>query len=223
MRGGRLRTVTIGKGLYLPSSQETRPQVGSAKITSDGRAVSKLMTLTVFPPERRPPRSALIRSGIKLNTAVGHAGSREGLSFIKVPERNPLPVLLVIYLHTGKAPVQLRLTGDPLVDFRKAQVDGPDGLNGDRLIEKPKPHYRPIPNWNAVPRTAYGSWLVRHKLGQHLKWRKYTLQPGVLYKYAVPVNLACQFDLSIPGTYHVRLGLAGTNVRSAWTDVRIPR
>ncbi|MGC9261887.1 MAG: hypothetical protein ACP5I8_17665, partial [Phycisphaerae bacterium] len=108
-----------------------------------------------------------------------------------------------------------------LLDLRAIQVEGPDGYNGDELVKSPKPHYIPIPNHQQVPLTAYGKWLLKHP-PKGLKAKRFTLKSGVVYKYAVPINLSCQFDMSLSGVYHVRVELAHPKVWSNWMDVEVP-
>lgn len=161
------------------------------------------------------------------NQELSASGSRKSTTGLVLLPRytlgagGPRSVEVQLCNREGR-PISVRITGNPFVDFRRVQVAGPDGLNGDHLVARPSPHYEPIPNWKEVPLTAYGKWLVKHRVSKGLKWKTYTLKPGVVYKYAVPVNLSCQFDMSLPGVYHVRLHLAGTKLKSGWVDVTVP-
>lgn len=223
-KGGTLQATTSGKALYLPSFAESMKGFAPAAVLSKGRACSNSLKLRVLPPGRlRQAKSALAVAGpvpLGENTM-----RRKGplLSIVQLPSHGRgFLVLARVTVRGGKKPERVALTGNPLIDFYNAQVDGPDGRNGSELINKPTPHYVPIPNWKAVPLTAYGKWLKRHRSQKGLKWGTYTLKPGVVYKYAVPVNLSCRLDLSLPGVYHVRLRLAHTHMWSPWVRVTVP-
>lgn len=210
----------IGKRFYMPNTREQSFNDRFPGAQRLAKLQSNTLTFVVQHPYSHVPPDAL--ASVTTPPPNSGSGKAQKLSFETLPPSGPRPILLNVYLRTGKKPARFRLTGNPLIDFAGTQVAGPDGVNGDHLITKPKPHYGPIPNWKAVPLTAYGKWLSKHKLSLNDKEKDYTLKPGVLYKYAVSVNLPCQFDMSIPGVYHVRLKLAGTSVKSAWEDVRIP-
>ncbi|HTV47284.1 MAG TPA: hypothetical protein VMG59_02460 [Phycisphaerae bacterium] len=209
----------IGKRLYLPSFGENLQQ---PQFIADGIAESNSLLLTILPPAGQPPVSALIPAQVMLSPISGSVPGGVSMSFITASGNNSFPTLLWVYLYAGKTPIQIRLTGDPMIDFHDTKVDGPDGINGDELIEKPEPHYGPIPNWESVPLTAYGEWMSKQKMPKDLTWKTYVLEPNMIYKYAIPINLGCQFDMSMSGKYHIRLSLVNSTISSAWTDIFIP-
>jgi hypothetical protein len=132
------------------------------------------------------------------------------------------PSSVWVYIRGDKSQREkLELTGNRLLDFRAIQVEGPDGYNGEELVPKPKPHYIPKPNHQQVPLTAYGRWLVKHP-PKKLPEKTYDLKPGVVYKYVVPINLSCQYDMSLAGVYHVRVELAHPKIWSNWATVKVP-
>lgn len=184
------------------------------------RVVSKPILVTVAAPYRKLPSVAVEPAAVPLPFHEQDRGP--WLRAKMLASGQALPATLRVWLCAGPTPLRLRLTGNPLVDFRSTRAAGPDGFDGDHLVADPQPHYVPIPNWKAVPLTAYGKWLKRHRSQKGLKWGTYTLKPGVVYKYAVPVNLSCRLDLSLPGVYHVRLRLAHTHMWSPWVRVTVP-
>ncbi len=208
-----------GSILYWPFFGVTVKQRNASKRVLP--VISKLILIAVTAPYSKLPSAAVRPAAASLPIHAHAAG--QWIRARMLTSSKVMPVMLQVWLRAGGAPLRLRLTGNPLVDFYPTQVAGPDGLNGDHLVHKPRPHYEPIVNWKEVPLTAYGKWLAKHKSSRQLKWKTYTLQPGSVYKYAVPMNLSCQFDMSLPGTYHVRLHLAGAKLRSHWLDVRVPR
>ena len=131
-------------------------------------------------------------------------------------------VVHALFACTGRDPTLVRLTGDPLLDFARIDISGPSYTGQIAVAKKPKPHSEPIPNWKKVPLTTYGKWLAKHPV-KGLKWKTYALKPGVVYKYAVPINLSCQYDMSLPGVYHVRVELANPHIWSPWMDVTVPQ
>ncbi len=133
----------------------------------------------------------------------------------------PVSISVCIRAAKKKHDMVIRLSGDALVDIRAVQVVGPDGVAGDRLVSEPKPHHAPIPNWKPAPHTAYGEWLQMHP-PKKLPGKTYDLKPGVVYKYAVPINLSCQYDMSLAGVYHVRVELAHPKIWSNWVTVKVP-
>ncbi|MGC8561378.1 MAG: hypothetical protein ACP5O1_11950 [Phycisphaerae bacterium] len=71
-----------------------------------------------------------------------------------------------------------------------------------------------------TPLTAYGRWLLKHP-PKRLPEKNYKLKPGVVYQYAVPINLSCQYDMSQGGTYRVRVELAHPKIWSNWIKVKV--
>ncbi len=116
----------------------------------------------------------------------------------------------------------LRLTGNRLLDFRAMKIEGPDEYNGGVLVKNPKPRYIVILNHKQVPLTAYGKWLLKHP-PKKLPKKSYTLKPSVVYQYAVPINLSCQYDMSQGGIYHVRVELAHPKIWSNWINIKVPQ
>ncbi len=132
-----------------------------------------------------------------------------------------LPLVTVFFRNTARGIIHLRLSGDPFFDFMP-RMGGPDGANGDELVKHPHPHWVPIVNKTAVPLTVFGHWLAKQKTPRSLEWRPYSLKPRAVYEYAVPINLGCRFDLSLPGVYRVRVRLAHSKVRSPWAKITVP-
>ncbi|MGC9261773.1 MAG: hypothetical protein ACP5I8_17050 [Phycisphaerae bacterium] len=184
------------------------------------RIASKSILVMVAAPYRKLPSVAVE----PVVTPFPFPAQEKGISLRAGALANGggMPVTLGVWLRAGPKPLRLRLTGNPLVDFRSTRVAGPDGFEGDHLVANPKPHYESIPDWKAVPLTAYGKWLAKHRSSKGLKWKTYVLEPGVVYKYTVPVNLSCRFDMSLAGAYHVRLRLARTHIWSPWVTVTVP-
>ena len=114
----------------------------------------------------------------------------------------------------------LRLAGDPQLDFRAVRVHEPGEYVRGTRVQLPKPHwvFPKLP----PPLTAYGKWLLKHP-PKKLPAKLYTLKPGVVYKYAVPINLSCQYDMSLAGTYRVRVELAHPKIWSNWIKVKVPQ
>ncbi|MGC8561438.1 MAG: hypothetical protein ACP5O1_12260 [Phycisphaerae bacterium] len=213
-------TATIGSHLFLAAFGDGVPGGGVAKSV----AVSNRCLLTVTAPYGKPPPAAIepttahILPGPQPHTAqlVAKIISTHGTG---------MPVLFRVWICTGTKPLSLRLTGNPLVDFRHTKVDGPDGRQGYGLIKGIKPHTGPLPNWKPVPLTAYGKWLIKHDPAVNIKAKTYLLKSRAVYQYAVPVNLSCRFDMSLPGNwggcYHVRVRLAQSSLSSQWLDVKV--
>ncbi len=223
-RGGRLHAVTLGRSLYLPSLEESMRRFSARGIVRMGRAYSNVLRVRVRPPERRRQlNSALAAAGPVL--PEGNSAGPKGavLSVVLLPNHgHAFSVLARVTICAVKKSQTVRLTGNPFVDFRRVLVEGPDGYNGDELVKKPKPHYIPIPDHQQVPLTAYGKWLLKHP-PKKLPAKLYTLKPGVVYKYAVPINLSCQYDMSLAGTYRVRVELAHPKIWSNWIKVKVPQ
>lgn len=211
-------TLVLPKSLSLGwVSTHRHPKSGFGSV---GAAVSNFITLKVLPPDRAHEGSAFLKT-VKAKPPAEALPDQPCLWAVRLPSSNGLPIQLYVYLRSGKVPLRIRLTGDPLVDFRDMQVDGPDGINGDELIKKTKPYNGPIPNWKPTPFTAYGKWLAKNPPMGFI-FKTYKLRPGTVYQYAVPLNLACRFDMTVAGNYHVRLRLAHSKIRSAWTNVNVP-
>ncbi len=189
-----------------------------------GRLESNWLKLLIKPPVIQSPAGSILRPSLKVWPRSGEK------------KRSNIQVRLVGLTHAGKAhPVgvwaclrgrgnggkNVELTGNRLLDLGVIQVEGPDGYNGDELVKSPKPHYIPIPNHQQVPLTAYGEWLRKHP-PKELKAKRFTLEPGVVYKYAEPINLSCQYDMSLPGVYRVRVELAHTHIWSPWVNITVP-
>jgi len=189
-----------------------------------GRVKSNWLGLTIKPPQFRKLKGEVLQS--RLAFAPQQKGqTRSGLQvyltqLASAGKTGPTGVR--IYLRDGGRKTRMvGLTGDRRLDIKAIEVDGPDGYNGDELVKKPKPHYIPIPNHQQAPLTAYGRWLLKHP-PKKLPEKSCTLKPGEVYKYAVPINLSCQFDMSLSGVYHVRIELAHQRVWSNWLEVDVP-
>jgi hypothetical protein len=183
--------------------------------------LSNRLNVTIAAPYRRLPALALmeaIKTGPKLpqNMPAGiHVILTEPDAY------GPQPISIrAKFIVSGMHPVTRRLTGNPFADFGKIEVTGPSDLDQVPVVKTPKPH--DIHSRMVVPaRTLYGHWLAKHA-PRNLKWRAYTLKPGVIYQYAVPINLSCQYDMSRSGTYRVRVELAHPNIWSNWIKVKVP-
>ncbi len=211
---------TIGDHLFLAASGEVAPGGAAQSVAKSNKCV-----LTVVAPYGKLPPSAL--EPATRNLLPGPLPPTARLVAKAIPAKGGgMPVLLCVWLYTGAKPLSLRLTGNPLVDFRPTKVDGPDGRQGYGLLKTPKPHDGPLPNWKPVPLTAYGTWLTMHAPTKNLKAKTYSLKPHMVYQYTVPVNLSCRFDMTLPGnwggSYHVRLRLAHSKLRTGWISVHVP-
>ena len=218
-------TVHSAKGYAKIGAHQFLLQDGFAfrAVQSGGPLHGNLVTFSVMAPYKKLPSTALVKShSHRLSFSYRKPASGILLWLGHVPP-SPGPRRVEAYLcNIDKGTQSVGFAGDPFADFRGTQVAGPDGLNGDHLVEMPKPHYEPIPNWKKVPLTAYGKWLAKHPV-KGLKWKTYNLKPGVVYKYAVPINLSCMYDMSLPGVYHVRVELANPHIWSSWMDVTVPQ
>ena len=155
-------------------------------------------------------------------------------------------VAATVFFHSGSTlPARTSLCGNPFADFRRVEVTGPSFPGEFTLVRHPKPGENATPfvfpnptqvpprfkghKWysvpfirkNPTPLTAYGKWLAKHP-PKGLKWKTYTLKPGVVYRYADPINLSCMFDMSLAGVYRVRVELAHTHTWSPWANLTVP-
>ena len=189
-----------------------------------GHLESNWLKFMVRPPEVQLPVGKILRPSSE--NWPQHGGKKQnaiqlrisGFTFAGKTQAEGVWVFLRGGGRNGK---NVELTGNRLVDLAAIQVEGPDGYNGDELVKKPKPHYIPMPNHQQVPFTAYGKWLLTHA-PKALQEKRFTLKPGVVYKYAVPINLSCQFDMSLSGVYRVRIELAHPRVWSNWARLTVP-
>ena len=189
-----------------------------------GHLESNWLKAIIRPPVFRLPVGEILQRSptllIPLGGKVKDSMQVRLLSVAQAEKAQPEAVWVYI-LGDRSQREKLALTGNRLLGFNAIQVEGPDGYNGDELVSKPKPHYIPIPNHEQVPLTAYGKWLVKHP-PKKLPEKTYDLKPGVVYKYAVPINLSCQYDMSLRGKYHVRIELAHPKIWSNWVTVKVP-
>ena len=184
--------------------------------------MSQLARITVLAPYRKPPSAALALAGA-LGIRIAPPGGPGLTLLLADPDvKGPGPITVRAFLeYNGRRPMALRLTGDPQLGFRAVQVTGPN-ITGEYVVAKlPKPHEVPYIRKLPPPLTAYGRWLVKHP-PKKLPEKNYTLKPGVVYQYAVPINLSCQYDMSLAGTYHVRVELAHPKIWSNWVTVKVP-
>ena len=184
--------------------------------------LSNRLNLTIAAPYRRLPALALmeaIKTGPKLpqNTPAGiHVLLTEPDAY------GPEPISVrAKFIVSGMHPVTRRLTGNPFADFGEIEITGPSDMNETAVVNTPKPHE--VISKVAVPAvTAYGHWLAKH-MPRGIKSRAYTLEPGIIYKYAEPINISCRYDLSLPGVYRVRVRLAHPKIWSNWIKVKVPQ
>ncbi len=202
-------------------------QDGDGSIVAKGvglsnRISSNWLKFRVTAPYRRLPALAL--------TASTKAGP-------KLPQNVPIGIHIVLtepdvhgpgpigmrakLVVAGRNPVTRRLTGNPFADFGKIEITGPSYPGEFTVVKLPKPHDVAFIRKSPTPLTAYGQWLAKHPV-KGLKWRTYALKPGVVYRYAVPVNLSCLYDMSLAGVYRVRMELARTHIWSPWANVTVP-
>jgi hypothetical protein len=182
------------------------------------RALSNWTKVKILPPYGRAPAAALIAAGASKLAAPAARGFAILLADPDV--KGPGPITVRAFLeYNGHGPMALRLTGDPQLDFRAVEVHEPGGYARGTRVQLPKPHwvFPKLP----PPLTAYGKWLLKHP-PKKLPEKNYTLKPGVVYKYTVPINLSCQYDMSRSGTYRVRVELAHPNIWSNWIKVKVP-
>ncbi len=229
----RLRTMTkFPPHLARPgASDRGRKAVGTIVILSlelagphlvtEGRVRSNWAKVRILPPYPKPPGVAVSPAGGAV--AKPAVALKPGLQveLVKPVAKGPGPfVVHALFVDGGPQPITVRLTGNPLVDFKSIQVHGPSYLDRGFNAQTPKPHW--VTTIPAVPKlTAYGKWLLKHPPKKMLE-KSYTLRPGVVYKYAVPINLRCEYDMSIWGCYHVRVELANPKVWSNWKKVEVP-
>ncbi len=178
---------------------------------------SNVLFITVAAPYGKLPRAALEPATNGPSIPVKPVGFQ--VEAREVSGGGAMPVLLRVQLFGGPTPLRLKLTGNPLEDFKETQVISP-GFHGAPVAGS-RPGRAPFVRRKTASLTAYGRWLVKHPI-KGLEQATYTLKPGVVYKYAVPINLSCQFDMSMPGTYHVRVELAHPKVWSDWIKVKVP-
>ena len=190
-------------------------------LVTEGRMRSNWVKIKIVPPyQKLPPRALVPAKGLG---AKPSAAMKPGLriELVKPVVKGPGPFAVhALFIDDGHKPITVRLTGNPLVDFKSIQVHGPSYLDRGFNAHTPRPHW--VTTIPAVPKfTAYGRWLLKHP-PKKLPTQTYTLKPGVVYRYAVPINLSCQYDLSLYGHYHARVELANPKVWSNWKKVEVP-
>ncbi len=193
--------------------------VGKAKLLSPLQ--SKRFTIKVLPPYGKTPASAL--QALNHSSAKLPSARKQGLCVVLLHSSTagPGPVSIRVELvDIGRRSVKVHLAGDPLTDFGFVHVRGPSGLDRVKHFLLPKPH-EVVVKYAVPPLTAYGRWLVKHP-PKKLPEKTYDLKPGVVYKYVVPINLSCQYDMSLAGVYHVRVELAHPKIWSNWATVKVP-
>lgn len=213
-------------------------------LLATGKLRSNVVAVTVLPPQRVPPSSPVL--GLASPPLPNWPGAGKGLRIYLEPvTSSPVPEMEAFIRDAGRHPVKIRLSGDPSRDFGQMQETGPDQPDSFTLVRHIKPGQRGKPytfpsagprppgmqgkwylvsyrNREPVPATAYSRWLSKHP-AKGLAWKTYTLRPSVIYKYAVPVNMACRFYMSMSGVYRVRVELSHTRIWSPWAKVTVPQ
>ena len=187
-----------------------------------GGIESNAINVTVAPPPTLQRRVAL---AVQVQSPVTWSAKSRPLQVIlrQIKWKFGSSLEAKVFIRcSGRHPTTVRLTGDRFLDLRIAKPEGPERIDGDEIVKKPHPHWIPTPNKTSVPLTAYGRWLAKHA-PKNLKWRIYTLKPGVVYEYAEPINLSCQFDMSLSGVYRSRVRLAHSRVWSPWANITVPQ
>ena len=184
---------------------------------------SNWLPVDVAAPYRKLPAQALIKSARPVSIPPGKAGSNVHLTLTH-PEMGCLgpTCTSVEVFDLGKRMRTVHLTGNPFVDFGRIEITGPSLPNEYIRANRPGAKMVPFVDKSPVPLTAYGKWLAKHPAKENLKWKTYTLKPGVTYEYAEPINLSCRFDMSLSGVYRVRVRLAHTHVFSPWAKIIVP-
>lgn len=207
--------------IYWMPSEWWRPGRGSALGRRLPPVMSQLTRITVLAPYRKPPSAALAPAGAPGIRIAPPGGPGLTLLLADPDVKGPGPITVRAFLeHNGHGPMALRLTGDPQLDFRAVQIHEPGWyVRGTRVL-LPKPHwvFPKLP----PPLTAYGRWLLKHP-PKKLPEKNYTLKPGVVYQYAVPINLSCQYEMSLAGVYRVRVELTHPEIWSNWIKVKVPQ
>ena len=184
---------------------------------------SNWLKVTVTTPYQELPKQTLIQSGGAMPTPPKNArGSVQVLlTSVKTGGSGPISVRAEFSIP-GKRPADVRLTGNPFADFAAMDVTGPSYPGEYTVVQVPRPHNVPFLRKTPTPLTAYGKWLAKNPAKAKLEWKNYTLKPGMVYKYAEPINLSCRFDLSLSGVYRVRVRLAHTHIWSPWEKIIVP-
>jgi hypothetical protein len=184
------------------------------------RLWSNWLTVKILPPYSGPFPAALAPAGAGARK-IG-APAKPGVAFVlAAPDvKGPGPIVASAFLEcTGHGAVALRLTGDPQLDISAVEMQRPYGFDHQKHVMIPAPHWEYLKKPPGL--TAYGKWLLKHP-PKKLPEKTYDLKPGVVYKYAVPINLSCQYDMSLAGVYHVRVELAHPKIWSNWVTVKVP-
>ena len=197
------------------------PKISAGKAKLLPPLQSKRFTIRVLPPYGKTPASAI--QALNHSSAKLPSARKQGLCVMLMHPAiaGPGPISVRVELvDIGRRPVKVHLAGDPLTDFGLVHVRGPSDLDRVKHLLLPKPH-EVVVKYAVPPLTAYGKWLVKHP-PKKLPEKTYDLKPGVVYKYVVPINLSCQYDMSLAGVYHVRVELAHPKIWSNWVTVKVP-
>ena len=215
------RAMAIGLHYFLPGVWSKRSLKPSERVSTG--LLSNFTSLVVSAPYHEATAGALVPVEGRVPHFLG-AGARAlhiELAGPAAPDPGPATVQAFFASNLPRA-AMIKLAGDPQTDFAAVQVTGPS-MDGEVVLAKlPKPHYVAYISKALAPLTAYGKWLLKHP-PKKLPKKTYTLKPGVEYQYAVPINLSCQYDMSLAGTYRVRVELAHPKIWSNWIKVKVPQ
>ncbi len=188
-----------------------------------GSIKSNLLKISVTAPYQKLPKGTLAHLSIAEPKLPVNTPAGIHIILIKPVATGPGPISIQAELFgSGKQPITRPFSGNPLADFGQIEVTGPSFLGESITVQKPKPHEVPYIHKRPAPLTAYGKWLAKHA-PQNLKRHEYTLKPGIVYKYAEPINLSCMYDMSLSGVYRVRVRLKHSSIWSPWTNITIPQ
>ncbi len=210
--------VSIGQHFYLPAPWEARTLAPRARRWKP--IMSNFISVAVDAPYHRLRSAALMLTHGSVAKFAPVMTPGLHVELVGPTVKGPGPIVVrALFVHKGRNPAIERLTGNPFLDFRAIQVQGPTSLDRVARVGTPKPH-EVVTQVAAPRRTAYGRWITKHPPG-HLKQREYALRPDMAYKYAEPINLSCQYDMSLPGVYRVRVELANTHTWSPWRKITV--
>lgn len=218
------KSISIGRHFYLPIQEDFILHKKMAKAKRiETTVVSNFVLLSVDAPYKRLPLAALLLPTIPAAKYATAMKRGVHIELVKpVISGTGRVTLCVQFLNDGQRSAKVHLTGNPSADFSAIQVTGPSFPGESITVQKPKPHEVPYIRKNPATLTAYGKWLSKHPI-KNLKRKTYVLKPGVVYKYAEPINLSCMYDMSLSGVYRVRVRLKDSNIWSPWTNITVPQ
>jgi hypothetical protein len=174
--------------------------------------VSNVIKVRVLAPATEPPGPILKIAAIGTTRSAIWGMAEDGVEMAAQarPSAGLTARVRLLFRCTGRRPAGLRLTGNPPIDFLggcdvRGPFVGPGYVNlpaYKRIIGKP------------APLTAYGRQLSR-PAGASPPEKMFTLKPGKVYEYWVPLVLNSWFDLSYKGVYRFKARLGGTHLNSA--------